>query len=227
MRIVVYGMTLTMMSQPSGGLDSCQMACDRPQLISAMPNLGVQVIASVAGPVALMSPIGQRTRKAPVGRLVAIETVVPKIEILRFEHPAFNSQDVIGGDRNKLLHGGSAPRLTDGLDSDAARVKATIGFDRHSVGVAKSPQQQAQDAWDARKTLAYVDPVIPGEFTYAHNQHTASGALKIVPRSSDWDSAEPGSDGQPAAAKIREIENNKSQASSVPMAEHRVEQISK
>jgi hypothetical protein len=227
MRIVVYGMALTMIAQPSGGSDSCQIACSRPQLKGATPSLGVPVVAWVARPIASISSFGQRTRKSTVGRLVASKTVTPRIEILSFEHPAFSNQNVMGGDRNELLHGASAPTLTDSLNSDAARVKATIGVDRHSVGVAKSPQQQAQDTWDARQTLAYVDPIIPTEFAYVQIQETASGALKIVPRSSDWDSAEPGSDGQPAAAQIREIENNKSQALSVPMVGQQMELLSK
>jgi hypothetical protein len=123
-------MALTMIAQPSGGSDSCQIACSRPQLKGATPSLGVPVVAWVARPIASISSFGQRTRKSTVGRLVASKTVTPRIEILSFEHPAFSNQNVMGGDRNELLHGASAPTLTDSLNSDAARVKATIGVDR-------------------------------------------------------------------------------------------------
>lgn len=220
MRIAVCGLVLTMIAQPVGGLDKCVRACVSPQLRTAPPRLamavGAPVIKRVATKAPAKAPIVPSPPKASAGRLTAVASTAPQIEILKFEHPAIRNQDVLGGDRDSRLPATASPALTDSLNAQAIRIKPSIDAGIYPARQARSPQQLAQDAWDARQQLAYVAPIAPTEFAYGPNYDTAPDELKTVPGSTSLNGIEPGNEQQPGADAIQTIQNKRSQASSVP-----------
>lgn len=227
MRIAFCGLALTMLAQPTVDLDNCAFACAAPELRTAAPLLGIPIERHVVQPAVAMLPIRQSALRSSVRRPGAIKAVTPKIEILRYEHPAIYNEDVIGGDRIDRLSALAAPTLTDGLNAEATRVKASVAYDTYSAGRGKWPMQQAQDAWDARRNLAYVAPIIPQEFDYIQIQEAASGALQMIPSSVGSNALKLGDEKQPSAENITENHNNKSQAPSVPAVGKQLELLTK
>lgn len=216
MRIAVCGLVLTMIAQPVGGLDKCVRACASPQLRAAPPRLAVAVSAPVIQRVAAKAPIVPSPPKASAGRLTAVASTAPQIEILKFEHPAMPNQAVLNGDREGRLQATAFPALTDSLNAQAIRIKPSVDAGIYPARQARSPQQLAQDAWDARQQLAYVAPIAPTEFAYSPIYDTAPDELKTVPGSTSLNGIDPGNEQQPDADAIQTIQNKRSQASSVP-----------
>lgn len=216
MRIAVCGLVLTMIAQPVGGLDKCAGACASPQLRTAPPRLVMAVGAPIIQRVAAKAPIVPSPPKASAGRLAAVASTAAQIEILKFEHPATRPPDVLGGDRDGPFPATASPALTDGLNAQAIRIKPNVDTGIYPARQAKSPQQIAQDAWDARQQLAYVAPIAPTEFAYSPIHDIAPDELKTVPGSASLNGVEPGNEQQPGADAIQTIQNKWSQASSVP-----------
>lgn len=227
MRIAVCGLIAAMIVQPDGGLDECQLACAGSQSRTAAPRAGAPIAASFKQRAAAIAPIRLPMQKTLAGRLASVATRAPQIEILTFEHPAMSNEDVLGSERHARLDEAAAPTLTDGLNAQAIRIKPSVENDIYPAGKAKSPQQMAQDAWDARQQLAYVAPIAPPEFAYIEIHDLAPDELKTVPGSVGLHGVERGNFQQPDAENISENQNNKSQASSVPTVGQQLELLSK
>jgi hypothetical protein len=215
-----------MIAQPSGGVGSCASGCPAPKHIK-----GAAIIQPAAAPavtavraVALApAPVVIRPGKVkPVASAPSQMAAVERQAILRrdpiIDRPLVDYVPAASVVSTDVL---SVPALP------AVKVKPAPVFASSSAGIAKSPEQRAQDAWDARQRLAYIDPILPNDFAYAEVIETAPGKLQVVAALTDLQGVSVETTGPADSASAQELHNNKSQAPSAPMAGQKLEPLSK
>lgn len=218
LKLSFCGLALTMVAQPNGGLDSCHANCALPAVKLAPPDAtAIAVPLPVAKPVRVYGKkraVAWQPRRQPervAGRLSGTEFL------------AISRQDPVGKSSNPEQTPAVSPALAMVAVAPAVRVLPNPTFASQPAVLAKTPEQKAQDAWDARQRLAYIDPILPNEFGYAEVVETASGKLRVVSALTDLHGNSREASGPSAAVGVQEKQNNKSQAPSAPTAEAKLE----
>ena len=222
MRIAIYGVVLTMIAQPGGGVDNCRSGCI--QRLVDRPHPAQRLVARPA--VAVPSPVAQ-THQAATRVPVHPKRVTPGNGIFHAEVLAIDGEAAVAVDFPPVQQQSLLMAAPIAIPADAVKPKLSASFDRLPAGITKSAEQRAQDAWDARQKLAYVDPIVPNAFGYAEVRETASGGLLVISAMAEQANITPQAVRVPDSAAAQEIQNNKSQASSAPMADQDMELLPK
>ena len=127
-------------------------------------------------------------------------------------HPALVSEDALGSGREPDDPVASlavipiepvANAITRKVDVKAELAPAV------AQRIEKTAVEKAQDAWEARRTLAYLDPIPAQKFSYVHVSEAAPGEHVLM--------AVAAGRASPAAAPPASENNDKSQSPSVAM----------
>lgn len=218
MRMQFCGLVLTMIAQPTAGIDSFQFAYpknntekERPLAQTALrPVVMVAQHAAFGSKLAALAP----TKSAPT-YTVTNAVSAPNSNIRAIE---FNN-----GEKTVREHDGIVPSSPELKVSAAAQVAIMPPKQSYHGSSAKSPEQKAQDTWDARQQLAYFNTIPSKKFDYLKVYEAAPGEMRVVSSLDDQHNTLPNSNMQPQSGSIEEIQNNKSQASSALTAEHEME----